>query len=93
LEQLYLLLQSRINQKGSDNFLNEITFILGSVTKATRVRRQLSSRGIKSEMAKRTCPDTGECMHGVKTKKSDMYSAIAILRELGVEYTVENDIP
>jgi hypothetical protein len=32
-------------------------------------------------------------MHGVKTKKSDMYSAIAILRELGVEYTVENDIP
>jgi hypothetical protein len=44
-------------------------------------------------MAKRTCPDTGECMHGVKTQKNDMYSAIAILRELGVEYTVENDIP
>ena len=87
------MLQSRINQKGSDNFLNEITFVLGSATKAMRVRRQLSSRGIKSDLTKRTCPDTGECSHGVKIKKSDMYSVIAILRDAGVEYTLENDIP
>ena len=74
------------------NFLNDITVILGSVTKASKARRILSGGGIESDLIKSAKIDTGECAHGIRIKESDMYRAALILRKHDIEYTVENDI-
>lgn len=72
--------------------LSEITIILGSVTRASRVKRILASEGVKSSVTKSASKDTGECAHGVRLDAADMYKAAMILRNQGIEYTVQNDI-
>ena len=72
--------------------MKDITVILGSVTKASKVKRLLSSEGIKAEIIKSTDKTSGECIHGIKIGVGDMYNAALILRKHGVGYTVENDI-
>ena len=72
--------------------LSEITIILGSVTRASRVKRILASEGVKSSVTKSASKDTGECPHGVRLNATDMYKAAMILRNQGIEYTVQNDI-
>ena len=72
--------------------MKNITIILGSITKASKVKRILSGAGIKTDLIKSAETNTGECTHGVKIKNSDMYQAAMILRKYSIDYTVENDI-
>lgn len=72
--------------------MKDITVVLGSVTRASKVKRLLSSEDIKAEILKTTDTVTGECLHGVRIRASDMYRAAMILRRHDISYTVENDI-
>jgi hypothetical protein len=72
--------------------LKEITFIFGSITKASRAKRLLLASKIKASAVKSSDKSSGECTHGIKIAKEDMYRAVMILRNSGIEYTLENDI-
>lgn len=72
--------------------MKNITIILGSITKASKVKRILSGAGITADVIKSAETNTGECTHGVRIKNSDMYQAAMILRKYSIDYTVENDI-
>lgn len=69
--------------------MNEISFVLGSVTKAAKAKRILKAAGISATQIKTTSQPLGECMHGVKISAEDMYDAALALRSSGIEYTVE----
>ncbi len=62
---------------------------LGSMTNAFKARRFLSRAGIKVNIIKTEENKTNNgCSHGIEISQYDFYSAIDILRNAGIEYTV-----
>ena len=72
--------------------MNYITIILGSITKASKVRRMLSGAGITADLVKSARGESAECAHGIRIHECDMYRAAMILRNNGIDYTVDNDL-
>lgn len=69
--------------------MKDIIIILGSITKASKVKRMLSGSGIRADLTKSSTTDTGECIHGIRIKEGDMYRTVMMLRNQGIEYRVE----
>lgn len=65
---------------------------VGSVTYAIKLRRLLSANGIQSRQVKISVRDKG-CVNGVEINEGDIYTAVMLLRENNIDYTVQNDIP
>ena len=61
--------------------------IVGSMTHAIKLKKILSRQGIASKQVKEIREEG--CLHGVEIAAADLFSAIAILKESGIEYSVE----
>ncbi|MBR2343546.1 MAG: DUF3343 domain-containing protein [Clostridia bacterium] len=68
--------------------MNSAIITLGSLTYATKARRLFTKNGIDARTVKLSEAADGGCTHGIEIKKSDLYSAVAILREAGVQYSL-----
>ena len=69
--------------------MNNITVTVGSVTYAIKLRKLLSREGIQSKLVKVEDVKGGlGCTHGVSLKTTDFLSAIVIMRENGINYSV-----
>ena len=69
--------------------LRGTVLIVGSVTYAFKARKLLLRAGIDAKLIKvnGTASVTG-CNHAIEINPDDFYSAVAILRENAVEYSV-----
>lgn len=72
--------------------MNKSTITVGSVTYAIKLKKLLSREGIQSELVKVSDEERRGCTHGLKIKRTDLFSAIGILREKGYEYGVIDEI-
>lgn len=68
--------------------MNTITITAGSVTYAIKLRKLLARENIESELIKMTDKEKQGCTHGVKINRSDMFRAVVIMREKGIEYSI-----
>ena len=68
--------------------MNKVIIYVGAMTYAIKLRKMLVRAGIESRQVKSL--DGDGCTHGVEIMYRDFYGAIAILRESGMEYKVEN---
>ena len=68
--------------------MNKVIIYVGAMTYAIKLRKMLARAGIESKQVKSL--DNDGCTHGVEIIYRDFYGAIAILRESGMEYRVEN---
>ncbi|MBR5144827.1 MAG: hypothetical protein IKW53_07235 [Clostridia bacterium] len=68
--------------------MNKVIIYVGTMTYAIKLRKMLARAGIESRQVKSL--DNDGCTHGVEIIYRDFYGAIAILRESGMEYRVEN---
>ena len=68
--------------------MNKVIIYVGALTYAIKLRKMLARAGIESRQVKSL--DGDGCTHGVEIMYRDFYGAIAILRENGMEYRVEN---
>ena len=69
--------------------MNNITVTVDSVTYAIKLKKILSRGGIQAKLVK---IEDGKgiigCMHGVSIREDDYLSAVIIMRENGVRYSV-----
>ena len=73
--------------------LNTTVIAVGSVTYAVKTKKQLERMGISASLAKiDTSKTNGSCTHGIKIYSSNLYDAVAILKKMGIDYHVYNDI-
>ena len=68
--------------------LNTTTITVGSVTYAIKLRKLFAREGIESELIKVTVKREGGCTHAVRINRSDLFRAVVIMREKGIEYSV-----
>lgn len=68
--------------------MNKTTITVGGVTYAIKLRKLLSRAGIESELVKVSDKEKQGCTHGVKINRTDYFSAIGIMREKGMDYSV-----
>ena len=69
--------------------MNNITLTFSSVTSSLKVRRLLSRENIESKLVKvESNSESGGCVNGVEIGERDLYRAVLVLRENGIEYSV-----
>lgn len=69
--------------------MKRITVTVGGVTYALKLQRLLKSAGIRSRQVKvDNTADGPGCSHGVEIYDSDFYSAVVIMRENRINYSV-----
>ena len=69
--------------------LNNITVTVDSVTYAIKLKKMLSRAGIQSTLVKvEDVKGKIGCMHGVSIREEDYLSAVKIMRENGVRYSI-----
>ena len=69
--------------------LRGTVLIVGSVTYAFKARKLLLRAGIEAKLIKVSSTESGTgCNHAIEISLDDFYSAVAILRENAVEYSV-----
>ena len=67
--------------------MNKVIIYVGAMTYAIKLRKMLARAGIESRQIKSL--ESDGCTHGVEIMYQDFYSAIAILKENGMGYTVK----
>lgn len=66
---------------------------VGSVTYAIKAKKFLERMGAKASLVKvDASKNGGSCTHGIRIHTSYFYDAIAILKKMGIDYYVYNDI-
>ena len=68
--------------------LNKTTITLASATYAVKAERLLARAGIPSELIKLNDVKGDGCTHGIMIYGSDFISAIGLLKENGIPYSV-----
>ena len=69
--------------------MNNIIVTVGSVTYAMKLRKLLLREGIQSRLVKVDNTTEGKgCSHGVEISESDFYSAVVIMKENRIAYSV-----
>ena len=68
--------------------MNTNVITVGTVTYAIKLRKLLSRERIESELVKISDRNKGGCTHGVRIDKKNLFRAVAIMREKGIEYSV-----
>ena len=69
--------------------MNNVIVTVGSVTYAIKLKKLLAREGIQSKLVK--IEDTKRklgCTHGVEIARGDFLSAVVIMRENRVNYTI-----
>ena len=62
---------------------------VGTVTYALKCRKLLSKAGIQSKLVKLDSSKTSKgCTYGIELRSEDFYSAVVILRENGIDYSL-----
>lgn len=75
--------------------MNNIIVTVGAVTYAIKLRKLLSHGGIQSKLVKVEDSKGGlGCIHGVELRESDFLSAVFIMKENRIEYSIyeKNDL-
>ena len=69
--------------------MNKTIVTVGTVTYAIKLKKLLLRAGIRSELVKVSAVgDDAGCVHGVSISDKDFYSAVVVMKEHGVKYTV-----
>lgn len=69
--------------------MNNIIVTVGAVTYAIKLRKLLSRGGIQSKLVKvEDVEGRLGCIHGVELRKTDLLSAVVIMKENRIEYSV-----
>ena len=68
--------------------MNKTTITLSSVTYAIKMQKLLNREGIKSELVKVSDEKNKGCTHGIKIDQNNLFSAVNLLRQRGIEYGV-----
>ena len=74
-------------RRGSN--LNYITIYVDSVTYAIKLKKLLSRNGIESRLIKvEDKKGLSGCLHGVTINRSNFLSAVVIMKENNIDYTI-----
>ena len=69
--------------------MKKITITVGSVTYAIRLKKLLIRKGIAARLVKTDGDkNTVGCSHGVEISESDLFGAVKIMRDAGIEYSL-----
>ncbi len=68
--------------------MNKVVINVGAMTYAIKLRKMLLRAGVESRQVKSLGVEG--CSHGVEIQYHDFYSAIAILKESGIEYSIQD---
>ena len=70
--------------------MNNIIVTVGTVTYAIKLKKLLSRKGIQSKLVKIEDPKgIIGCIHGVELKEIDLFSAVVIMRENKINYSIQ----
>jgi len=73
--------------------LNNTIIAVGSVTYAIKAKKLLERQGVNAVLVKvDSSKNDGGCTHGIRINASYLYDAIAILKKMGIDYRVYNDV-
>ena len=73
--------------------MNTAVIAVGSVTYAVKVKRQLERRGVSGFLVKVDSEKNGgSCTHGIRINSSYIYDAVDMLKKMGIDYHVYNDV-
>lgn len=70
--------------------MKRITVSVGSPTRAIKLRKLLIRARIPSRLVKNSNTSEG-CTNGVEIYERDFYSAVVIMKENGIAYTLRQD--
>ena len=71
--------------------MRSIILAVGSVTYAIKLRKMLKRSGIESEITKLQISDNSSgCTYGVEISGGDLLSAVVIMKENSIEYSIHN---
>lgn len=69
--------------------MKQVTVTVGSVTYAIKLKRLLMKEGIRADLVKVDNTDRNSgCSHGVRISERDFLSAVVILRESSIQYSI-----
>ena len=69
--------------------MNKITLTVGTVTYALKLKKLFSRANINSRLVKVDNTEGAKgCSHGVEISWEDYYSAVVIMKENGIKYSV-----
>lgn len=70
--------------------MNGVTIIIGSITYAMKAQKALKEMGIHASLIKKNGETRRGCSYGISVSTSHFMATIAKLKELNIEYEVEN---
>ena len=70
--------------------MNEVIILIGSITYAMKAQKALKELGISAMLIKRAGEAQRGCSYGLRLHSSRFLSAVARLKELHIDYEVEN---
>ncbi|MBR5144573.1 MAG: DUF3343 domain-containing protein [Clostridia bacterium] len=71
--------------------MRKIIIVVGSITYAIKLRKLLTRVGIDASLIKVDNPNGGiGCIHGVEIPINDYYTAVVIMRDNNIDYSVYN---
>ena len=71
--------------------MKDVMVIIGSITYAMKAQRALKEVGIDASLIKREGDKDRGCAYGVRMHASQFLSGIAKLKEMHIDYQVENE--
>ena len=71
--------------------MKKVIFTVGTVTYSIKCKKLFSKNGIEAKVIKiNPGPLNKSCTYGIEVSQNDFYSAIAILKESGIGYSIYN---
>ena len=70
--------------------MNEVIILIGSITYAMKAQKALKEMGIRASLIKKSGEVRRGCSYGIRVNSSQFLSSIAKLKELNIDYEVEN---
>lgn len=73
--------------------MNAIIITVSSITYALKAKKLFEREGIKATLIKKDLSkNTKGCTYGIKIDARYLYDAVAILKNKGIDYSVNSDI-
>lgn len=70
--------------------MNGVIIIIGSITYAMKAQKALKEIGVYASLIKKSGELRRGCSYGIRVNASNFMAAIAKLKELNIDYEVEN---
>lgn len=71
------------------DFIMKSSLTFNNSTVALKAQRQLKQSGINSSLVKLTSDSSG-CTYALEIDRADMYSAVYIMRNLGMDFAIRD---